>query len=188
MRDDRRRLFLVVVWWQRVILVAHERLEEAPRSPAHEPELPCLARRELAAARCLWRDAESARDGRREEPEHDERKGNRQRDGVQGGDEDQDGEGQHHTAGHHPVEAREVESETALRLRSGRPFEQPPVRHHDTHQGPHDRIGHPHGLMGEDGDVHGDPGRGQGDVSSHRPHVAALRDPLPPRQERRGDR
>ena len=55
-------------------------------------------------------------------------------------------------AGHHAIEAEEIEPRTDRRLRRRNPFEEMPAGDEQPHQGPHDRIAHQPRLMRQEGD------------------------------------
>ena len=80
-------------------------------------------------------------------------------------------------AGHHAIEAEEVEPGTDRRLRRRNPFEQMPAGDEQPHQGPRDRIAHQPRLMRQEDDDKRRLGQREAQIGAERAEMAARRDP-----------
>src|SRR5262245_18226975 len=72
MRNDGRGIFLIVVWWEPVVISAAKSFEEAPRGPSDQPrKRPVFWVQSLS----LWRSrlAHEMSNQRRENPDDEER-------------------------------------------------------------------------------------------------------------------
>ena len=88
-------------------------------------------------------------------------------------------------AGHHAIEAEEVEPGTDRRLRRRNPFEQMPAGDEQPHQGSRDRIAHQPRLMRQEGDDERRLGQREAQIAAERAQMAAQRDPGAARHDRR---
>ena len=123
------------------------------------------------------RPAGPARDRRRGDPQGSERhrQGPRAMPRQQGDQHRQNTEDD--PAGHHAIEAEEVEPGTDRRLGRRNPFEEMPAGDEQPHQGPRDRIAHQPRLMRQEGDDERRLGKREAQIGAERVEMAAQRDP-----------
>ena len=148
MRDHRRRVFLEIVRREHMVPRRDEGLEEMP-GPARD-QAQRLRVRGGDRRQCRFRrQADPARDGRRDEPKHDERRRHRPR--IRRGPRDErpcPGR-QRNPTGHLAIESEHIEPWADLRLSGCDPLKQVPTRDDQTVLRPHDRFGHGPRLVRE---------------------------------------
>ena len=168
-----------------MVVRSDEGLEEPPRPTGREPEGGLVGGRESIRERFGGRQADPPGDDGRHQPQGDEREGDPCRARLRGEDGER-GDGRDRDAARHlPVEPGEIEVVDGLCLGGGRPLQQVASRGEHPHQAAHDRVAHQPRLVGEEREPETDVGRRQSHVGAHRPEVAALGDPRPPREESR---
>ena len=91
--------------------------------------------------------------------------------GQQGDPHRQNTEGD--PAGHHAIEAEEIEPRTDRRLRRRNPFQEMPAGDEQPHQGSHDRIAHQPRLMTQERDDERPLGEREAQIGAERGEMAA---------------
>ncbi len=181
-RDDRTRVFLEVVGRQHVIVCRDEGLEKAPRAAGDEAQ-GLRVRGGKGRDRDRRRPARPLRRRRRQHPQQQHRRRDQPGALANAPDKQRGDHRQRDAADHAPVKSRDVERQAELGLRGGEPLQQPAPADEEAIERAHDRIGHQPGLVGEHGHREGALRQRQHEVGAQGEDVAALRDPLPPRQD-----
>ncbi len=173
-------VFLEVVRRERVLLLVHECLEEAPRAPGGAPQQARLLWRQTATLGEPGRHAQPPRQDRCQRPHRHQRPGHRPRGGPDHGDEHAGGSGKHHAPPKVPVEGTERQIHSVSGLRSGDPLQQLPLADIEAPQRARHGVGDVRGAVRErrKGEQHLE--RRQVRVSAGRAQMAALRNALAP--------
>ena len=195
MGEDRFRILLKVVGRQEVVIRTDKGLEEPPGAARRRAQDPGVPRRQEARRISAQGQADPSGDQRRQSPEQDERRGDRPALRPHQGHQRPGRAGQDQRAAHPPIRAGDVEGESGLGLRRGRPFEHRSTGQAEPDERPPDRVPHQPRLVGQKRHPEPDLGGADGHAPSDGAEVGALRDPPSPRdhlgerrQARRGAR
>ena len=156
MGHDRLGVFLEIVGRQVVVGGAHECFEEAPRAARHRTENPGLARRKTfdRVGRC--RAAQPSGSERREQPQQDERRGERPALRCHESHEHAHRDGERDGPMHPAIRSAELPAKAGLGPGGSDPFEHRPVRHPEADERPHDRVAHQPRLVREEREMTGE--------------------------------
>jgi hypothetical protein len=183
MGDHRLGIVLEVVGRERVLLLGHERLEEPPGAPGHEPERARLARREAWLFGELHRNAQPPGQNGRQAPEQHQRAGHRPRARLDHGEEHARTHGEEHAPAKVPVEGAQLQVDAVSGLRGRDPFEEMSLGDVESAERAHHGVGHVPGVVRQRGDRKQCLQRSNLDVSARRAQVIALGEPLAPRDQ-----
>ena len=194
MSDDRSRRLLKIVRRQHVVGGGDEGFEKSPGLPGDQAQGGGVRLGGRAATGDLRRSTDAKRRGRRHNPDQGERRRQRPR-SLPPNQADRDRRRADDDGPDHPaVEDRQTGVCAIRGVRRRNPFQQPPPRDRQTHQGAQDGVGHQPGLVGQKHDHQARLDQGQAKFRGQRAHVAgdddagsARNDAGQDRAERLGD-
>ena len=188
MSDDRLRIFLKIVRRKHVVFLRDEGLEETPGAACHQTQKVKIGVGNRQGSGIERRQADPARDGRRDKPRHDEGCRNQRPIPAKMPDQDGGNEPDGNAADHLTVVIDPVRALAELGLRCRHPLQKETSADDQAIERPADGIDHQPGLVGEKRDKQSGLRRRQDKIPAERAEVTAQRDAGTTRQQRCNDR